>query len=259
VLLNLAVNARDSMVHGGELTIKASNVEIDAQFAATSHDAMEGTYVLLQVSDTGCGMTPEVRERLFEPFFTTKEVGKGTGLGLATVHTVVKNHGGFLRLDSEVGEGTTFNVYLPADLAIRAADAAHPHRGALPRGHDELVLVIDDEHSIVEITQRTLEAFGYRVLTAGNGAEGVALYAKQVRGIALVITDMMMPIMDGVATIHVLACINPSVRIIAASGLELTESIAKASAAGVNDFLQKPFTAETLVRRVREVMDRPGK
>jgi PAS domain S-box-containing protein len=258
VLLNLAVNARDAMSHGGKLSIAASNVTVDAQFAATSQEATAGKYVLLEVSDTGCGMTREVRERIFEPFFTTKEIGKGTGLGLATVHTVVKNHGGFLNLDSEVGEGSTFRIYLPADLSIHTADSTHPIKTELPLGKNELLLVIDDEYSILEITQQTLEAFGYRVITASNGAEAVALYAKQANLIGLVITDMVMPIMDGVATIHVLGCINPSVKIIAASGLELTENIAKASSAGVHDFLQKPYTAETLVRRVREVLDRPS-
>jgi signal transduction histidine kinase/ActR/RegA family two-component response regulator len=257
VLLNLCVNARDSMPKGGRLTISASNVTIDAQFAATSNGAAPGTYILLTVSDTGCGIPPEVRDRIFEPFFTTKEVGKGTGLGLATVHTLVKSHGGFLNLESEVGEGTTFKIYLPADLAIRAPETTQPFPIQMPRGRDELVLVVDDEYSILEITQQTLEAFGYRVVTARNGAEAVSLYAKRVQEVALVLTDMMMPIMDGVATIHVLGCINPNVRIIAATGLELAENMAKANNAGVRDFLQKPYTAETLVRKVREVIDRP--
>jgi PAS domain S-box-containing protein len=258
VLLNLAVNARDSMPLGGKLSITATNITIDAQFAAMSPGASPGPFVLLQVTDNGCGISPEARERIFEPFFTTKDVGKGTGLGLATVHSVVKNHGGFLNVDSEVRVGSTFKIYLPADLAIRPSVSNHPHDADLPRGRYELVLVIDDELSILEITQQTLEAFGYRVVTASNGAEAVALYAKQSADIAVVITDMMMPIMDGVATIHALTCMNPSVRIIAASGLELAENITKATGAGVHDFLQKPFTAETMIRRVREVIDRPA-
>jgi CheY-like chemotaxis protein len=243
------------MPHGGALTLSASNVTLDEQFAATSQDATAGTYVLLQVSDTGCGIPPEVRDRIFEPFFTTKEVGKGTGLGLSTVHTVVKNHGGFLLLDSEVDRGSTFKVYLPADPAHRAEGADPGFPSHLPRGRGELVLVIDDEPSIREITQQTLEAFGYCVITAGDGAEAVTLYAKQAQDVALVLTDMMMPIMDGAATIHVLKCINPNVAIIAASGLELTENIAKALEAGVHDFLQKPYTAQTLIQRVRKVID----
>jgi signal transduction histidine kinase/ActR/RegA family two-component response regulator len=255
LLLNLAVNARDAMPDGGKLTITAENVAIDEQYAGTSQVASAGSHVLLTVTDTGFGIPPEMRERVFEPFFTTKEQGKGTGLGLATVHTVVKSHGGFLTLDSEVGVGTTFKIYLPADLQIRTPNSQHPMVPQLPRGQGELVLVIDDEFSIRDITQQTLEAFGYRVITANDGAQAVVLYAKQAQQIALVITDMMMPIMDGAATINVLMRINPAVRVIATSGLDFADSVAKATRAGVNNFMQKPYTAETLLRLVREVLD----
>jgi PAS domain S-box-containing protein len=255
ILLNLAVNARDAMPHGGTLTLSAANTTIDAQFAATSQEAKEGQYVMLQVTDTGLGIPPEVRDRIFEPFFTTKEVGKGTGIGLATVLTVVRNHGGFLSVESEVGRGSSFKVFLPADPSHRASDSVSPIKTEMPRGHGELVLVVDDESSIRDITQQTLEAFGYHVLTAGDGAEAVALYAKNVREIAAVLTDMMMPIMDGVATIQVLMRINPAVRIIAASGITSDDSVAKARRAGVKYFLLKPYTAETLLTLFREVLD----
>jgi PAS domain S-box-containing protein len=255
VLLNLVVNARDSMPHGGTLVLSASNFTVDAQFAATSHGAKTGAFVLLEVADGGCGIPPEVRDRIFEPFFTTKPVGKGTGLGLATVHTVVKSHGGFLAVESEMERGTTFKVYLPADAVIGKVDSAQPFNAEIPRGRNELVMVVDDEVSIRDITQQTLETFGYRVVTANDGAAAVAIYAKQANEVTLVITDMMMPIMDGAATIHVLKCINPSVRIIAASGLELAENMAKATGAGVFDFLHKPFTAQALLGKVREVID----
>jgi PAS domain S-box-containing protein len=257
VLLNLVVNARDSMPHGGTLAISASNFNVDAQFAATSQDAKTGAFVLLEVADGGSGIPPEVRDRMFEPFFTTKEVGKGTGLGLATVHTVVKSHGGFLAVDSEMDRGSTFKVYLPADAAIRKTEIQSPHTAEIPRGNNELVMVVDDEHSVRDITQQTLEAFGYRVVTAADGASAVAVYAKLVQEVAVVITDMMMPVMDGAATIHVLKCINPSVRIIAASGLELAENMAKATSAGVFVFLQKPFTAQDLLQKVHEVINEP--
>ncbi len=259
VILNLVVNARDAMPHGGTLRLNASNVTIDAQFAATSHDAKAGSYVLLEVADGGCGISPEVRDRIFEPFFTTKEVGKGTGLGLATVHTVVKNHGGFMGVESELERGSTFRIYLPADLTKRNEEPERPSQTAIPRGRNELILVVDDEASIRDITQQTLVAFGYRVITASDGAAAVAIYAKVVQDVSLVITDMMMPIMDGAATIHVLKCINPAVRIIATSGLELTENTAKAAGAGVFDFLQKPFTAKSIVERVRAVIDKPDR
>jgi hypothetical protein len=257
VLLNLVVNARDAMSHGGTLSLKASNIKVDAQYAAMSHDARAGTYVLFEVSDTGCGIPPDVREKIFQPFFTTKEIGKGTGLGLATVQSLVKGHGGFVSVESDIDKGSTFRIYLPADPAIRKADSNRPFDIYVKRGEGELVLVVDDEASIREITQQTLESFGYRVIAAGDGAAAVALYAKCAKDVALVITDMMMPIMDGAATIHVLKCINPLVKVIASSGLELAESIAKANGAGVIDFLRKPFTAHALVRRVREVIDRP--
>ena len=258
ILLNLAVNARDAMPDGGTLTLAASNVTLDAQYASTSPEAKAGLFVLLQVTDTGRGIPPKIRDRIFEPFFTTKEIGKGTGLGLATVHAVVKGHGGFVSLYSEVGMGTTFKIYLPAEPARRTADAVPPTPAELPRGRDELVLVVDDEFSIRHITQQTLEAFGYRVVTASDGAEAVALYAKQAQQIDLVLIDMMMPIMDGAATIRVLSRINPAVKIIAASGLEVTENVVKATSAGVNDFLPKPYTAEVLLKRIREVLDRPA-
>jgi signal transduction histidine kinase/ActR/RegA family two-component response regulator len=258
VLLNLAVNARDAMPEGGTLTLSATNITIDAQYAGTSHEAKAGTYVLLQVTDTGVGIPPAVRERIFEPFFTTKTLGKGTGLGLATVHTVVKSHGGFLSVESEEGEGTTFKIYLPASPSQPTDPTANPFQMDMPRGHDELVLVIDDEVVIRDITQQTLTTFGYRVLTASDGAEGVALYAKHAQEISLVLTDMMMPVMDGAATIQVLTRMNPAIRIIVVSGFELTENVAKVTRAGVHDFLAKPYTAQTMLRLVREVLDRPS-
>jgi PAS domain S-box-containing protein len=257
LLLNLVVNARDAMEHGGTLTLAATNVKVDAQFAATSRGAKAGSYVLIEATDTGCGIPESVREKIFEPFFTTKAEGKGTGLGLATVQMVVKSHGGFLSVESEVERGSTFRIYIPADPAYCSLNLARPFEADIPRGRDELILVVDDESSIREITQQTLESFGYRVIVAGDGAAAVAIYAKRVTEISLVLIDMMMPIMDGSATIHVLRCINPAVKIIAASGLELTENIARATGAGVTDFLLKPYTAEVLFQRVRNAIDRP--
>jgi len=260
VLLNLAVNARDAMPNGGTLTLSASNLTLDDQFVGACPAASLGRHVLLQVSDTGLGIPLEIRDRIFEPFFTTKEIGKGTGFGLATVHTVVKAHGGFLNVDSEVGRGTTFKIYLPADPAtLRTAPSTPPFQTELPRGRDELVLVIDDELSVRDITQRTLEAFGYRVITAHDGAEAVALYTKQAQQISLVLTDMMMPGMDGAATIQVLKRIDPTVRIIIVSGLEVSENVAKCTKDGAYDFLAKPYTAKTLITLVRTVLDRAAR
>jgi CheY-like chemotaxis protein len=258
VLLNLAVNARDAMPHGGTLTLSASNLNIDAQYAGMTPEAKAGPHVLLKVSDTGVGIAPEVRERIFEPFFTTKELGKGTGIGLATVHTVAKSHGGFVSFESELGRGTTFKVYLPADPAYLTAETERPAVPDLPAGRDELVLVVDDEYAIREITQQTLETFGYRVMTARDGAEAVALYVKHAQEIAIVLTDMMMPVMDGAATIQVLRRINPAVRIIAASGIDSGDPVANAGIAGVGHFLLKPFTAECLLTLMRTALDKPA-
>jgi PAS domain S-box-containing protein len=259
VLLNLAVNARDAMPHGGILTLAASNVTFDAQYAGTSHEAKPGPHVLLRVTDTGMGIAPEVRDRIFEPFFTTKGVGEGTGIGLATVHAIVKSHGGFITVESVVGHGTTFTIHLPADPALRSHVTQHPFTPVeLPGGHGELVLVVDDESSIREITQQTLEAFGYKVIVATNGAEAVALYAMQAPTISAVLTDMMMPIMDGAAVIKVILRINPAARIIAASGIDSKDAVTKAGIAGVKHFLAKPYTAETLLLLLREVIDTPA-
>lgn len=255
VLLNLTVNARDAMPDGGDLTITVSNFIVDAQFASTSSKAKEGSYVRLKVTDNGCGIPVEIRERIFEQFFTTKAQGKGTGLGLATVFTVVKNHGGFQTIESEVGQGTTFNIYLPADLSLSNSEVISNGPTVLLEGRNELVLVVDDEHSICEITQATLERFGYRVITARNGAEAVAIYAKQSHEIDIVLTDMMMPEMDGNATIEVMKILNPSVRIIAVSGIESTGKMARSRHAVVRDFILKPFTAEYLLSSLRKVLD----
>jgi len=254
VLLNLAVNARDAMPQGGTLTITLSNLTVAAHATNGRPEPSSGRHVLLQVSDTGLGIPPEIREHIFEPFFTTKEVGKGTGFGLATVHTVIKSHGGFVNVESEIGRGSTFNIFLPADPAQRTVVTTPPFPVELPHGRNELVLVVDDEYSIRDITQRTLESFGYRVITANNGAEAVELYTKQAQEISLVLTDMMMPVMDGAATVTALAGTNPLVKIIVVSGLE----IAKATRARVQDFLPKPYTALSLLRMVRDVLDRPA-
>jgi CheY-like chemotaxis protein len=246
------------MPKGGTFTLAAANIDLDARFVGSHAEAKIGAYVLLQVSDTGEGMRPEIRKRIFEPFFTTKETGKGTGIGLATVHAIVKSHGGFLCVESELGQGTTFKVYLPADSEHRATDATQRARAEPPRGRGELVLVVDDEFSIRSITQQTLEAFGYRVLTADNGADAVALFAKQPSDIALVLTDMMLPVMDGAATIRAIRLINPSVRIIATSGVDSADAVVATSVGVTHLFLLKPYTAEILLNRIREALDQPA-
>ncbi|MBC8039226.1 MAG: PAS domain S-box protein, partial [Opitutaceae bacterium] len=258
VLLNLCVNARDAMPEGGRLTITAENVQIDAHYAAMNIEAKPGPHVAVEVEDTGTGIPQGIIDKIFDPFFTTKEVGKGTGLGLSTSIAIIKGHAGFIRVYSEPGKGTRFRVYLPA-----SSSAAHPGSAAaqpveLPRGNGERVLVVDDETSIRDVTRQTLERFGYEVLLACDGAEAVTLYNAQRDRIALVITDMMMPVMDGAATIHALTKINPDIRIIAASGITANGGVAKAASLGVKHFLPKPYTASTLLKILRQVLEDPA-
>jgi PAS domain S-box-containing protein len=250
VLMNLCVNARDSMPNGGTLTISAENLNLDAHYAGLNLEARPGPYVFIQVEDSGSGIPPGIVEKIFDPFFTTKEVGKGTGLGLSTSLAIVKSHGGFMRVYSEVGKGTKFQINLPARTgASDGADAEIVTE--MPRGNGELILVVDDELSVRQITQRTLETFGYWAIVASDGAEAMAIYAQRGAEIAVVLTDMMMPVMDGPATIQMLRKINPAVRIIAASGLSANSQI---GSLGVKHFLPKPYTAETLLKVLQETL-----
>ncbi len=252
VLLNLCVNARDAMSQGGKLTVSAKNEILDEHYAAMHIEAKPGPYVVISVQDTGTGIPPQILDKIFDPFFTTKEVGKGTGLGLATTAAIVKSHGGFINVYSELGRGTTFRVYLPAS-GEGPADTIAETTNLLPRGNGEVILVVDDESSIREITRQTLEAFGYRVLTAADGADAIATYARR-SDIAVVLTDMMMPILDGTATIHALKRMNPQVRVIAATGLATANQRDAAMAAGARHFLQKPYSADAVLTLLREVL-----
>ena len=252
VLLNLCVNARDAMPAGGLLTVTARNEMIDADFVAKYPEATFGPFVILEVADTGEGIPPRVMERVFEPFFTTKEIGKGTGLGLSTSLAIVKNHEGFITVENRVGGGTVFQVGLPAVLhPVEAPFEAVPKE--LLRGAGDLILIIDDESAILSFTGQTLEAFGYRVLTATNGAEGTVKYAQYMGEIGAVLTDMTMPVMDGATTIRELMRIDPSVKIIAASGLS-AKGVETAAGEGVRHFLAKPYSAETMLRTLHEVL-----
>ena len=255
ILLNLCVNARDAMPNGGSLTVGAENCLLDEQYAAMNIQAKAGRYVIISVTDSGTGIPPAIIDKIFEPFFTTKDINKGTGLGLSTVIAIVKSHDGFVNVYSEPGQGTTFKVYLPATEGSSEAQGQESEIVSLPRGCGETILVVDDEASIRTITSQTLEAFGYRVLAATDGAEAVAVYAEHKKEIAVVLTDMMMPVMDGAATIHALMRINPAIKIIAASGLNSNGGVATASSAGVKHFLTKPYTAGTLLKTMRAILD----
>lgn len=254
VMMNLCVNARDAMPQGGRLTLSLKNEMIDEVFAGTNPGSKAGRHVVIEVSDTGTGIPADIRERIFDPFFTTKEIGKGTGLGLATVLTIVNAHGGFINVYSEPGRGTRFKVCLPAaeESELRPPAEAPPTK--LPAGNGELVLVVDDDEAVRMITRKTLEHFGYRVVTATNGAEASAIYAEHRSDIAVVLTDMAMPVMDGPATIVALKAMNPAVKIIGSSGHAQTGAVNRAAEAGVKHFIPKPYTAETLLRIVHQIL-----
>jgi CheY-like chemotaxis protein len=255
ILLNLCVNARDAMPNGGSLTIGAENCVLDEQYAAMNIEAKAGRFVTISVTDSGTGIPQDLLDKIFMPFFTTKEVNKGTGLGLSTVMAIAKSHDGFVKVYSEPGKGTTFKVYLPA-MEISSEARKQPSRNvSLPRGNGETVLVVDDEAAILSITSQTLQAFGYRVLTATDGADALAVFVQHKNEIAVVLTDMMMPIMDGAATIHALMRINPTVKIIAVSGLNAYGGVVKASGTGIKHFLTKPYSAETLLEALRAILD----
>jgi PAS domain S-box-containing protein len=257
VLLNLCVNARDAMPRGGRLTLGLENVEIDANSAAMSPGLQPGPYVLINVQDDGVGIPPEQRDRIFEPFFTTKEVGKGTGLGLSTSLAIVKSHGGFINLYSEVGNGSQFKVYFPADAVREDPEVSSDDSPRLPRGQGETILVVEDEEVIREVAQAILEGLGYRVLVAANGAEAIGVYARHQSTIAVVLTDMAMPVMDGEALMVALKALNPRVRVIGSSGFAVNGLPPKARSAGIQHFIAKPYTAESLLKTIRTVLESP--
>jgi CheY-like chemotaxis protein len=218
-------------------------------------DAKPGTYVTMSVVDNGLGIPPNIIDKIFEPFFTTKESGKGTGLGLSTVLGIVKSHGGFVNVYSEEGKGANFRVYLPATKATEKQPATI-EPADLPMGHGELVLLVDDELAIREITGATLEIYGYRVMTANDGAEAIALYAQHKNEIAAVVTDMMMPFMDGQATIRALQKLDPEAKIIAVSGLMQNHKADEVANNGKVIFLHKPYTTEKLLKTLRKLLKR---
>jgi hypothetical protein len=215
--------------------------------------ASAGNFIVLTVTDTGTGISPEIIDRIFDPFFTTKESGQGTGLGLATVQGIVTSHGGFITVESQPGTGTMFKIYLPAHEAANRTEAEAIRNEILPGG-GEMVLVIDDEDAIRETARTTLELFGYRALTADNGATALGIFAGHKDEISVVITDMMMPVMDGRVTIRALQKLNPQVRIIASSGLTDSIDAADLDRLGVKTFLIKPYDAKTLLKTVAQAL-----
>ncbi len=252
-LLNLCVNARDAMPEGGRLILAVENAAVDDQTAAQTPGAHPGAFVRLRVTDTGTGIPPEVQERIFEPFFTTKGVGKGTGLGLSTVLGIVKGHGGFIRLESRAGQGTTFDLYFPAAPAGRTprgvgvADSSPPWQ----RVDDELVLVVDDEAAVREVARQALEEFGYRVIICGTGAEAVQVFRSQRSEVRLVVTDMMMPEMDGPTLVQALRQIEPAVPIVGITGVADAATMERLEGLSLVALVAKPFTIGQLLAAMR--------
>lgn len=261
MLMNLCVNARDAMANaekngtgGGTLTVQAENVVLDHEYVQLHREAKPGPHVVLTVSDTGPGIAPGILDKIFEPFVTGKRGGKGSGLGLFTVSTIVKNHQGHLQVKSEPGKGTAFKIFLPAlseNIRVHTCPSV-VSSPAPPRGNGEWVLVVDNEVSVREITTATLEHFGYRVLTAGDGTEALARYAKYQDRISLVVSDLVMPYMDGPSTIRALRRMNPALKIMAVSG-----RLESKPALGQPDipFLEKPFSSEKLLVCVHKILN----
>jgi CheY-like chemotaxis protein len=254
IVLNLSVNARDAMPMGGTLGIETANVELDEEYARLHIDLDPGWHVVLTLTDTGTGITPEVQARLFEPFFTTKEPGKGTGLGLATVHGIVKGSGGSVQVYTELGKGTAFKVYFPRATGEEIAVEA-PRPVAQPRSGNFTVLVVDDAEGLRELVQRLLQREGYRVLIAGNATEALQV-VEQGPPIDVMLTDVVMPGASGPELTAMVLERHPSLKVIYMSGYTEDAIVQHGVLRPGIAFLNKPFTSDALARKVREVLDR---
>ncbi|MGH9358122.1 MAG: PAS domain S-box protein [Terriglobia bacterium] len=254
VILNLAINARDAMLHGGSLKLKASSVTVEEGFTSEGVRVQPGAYALLEITDTGCGMDPETRSRAFEPFFTTKEKGKGTGLGLSTVYGIIKQSSGYIWLNSEPGRGAAFTIYLP-----RVDEAASPAKtfeaALLPHRGNETILLVEDEESVRELLRRALRSKGYRILEAKNGEEALAVCANWRQPIHLALTDVVMPQMNGRELARRIASLHPETKVLYMTGYagnrigsaEVLEEDAQ--------FIQKPFSADAIADKIRTILD----
>jgi two-component system cell cycle sensor histidine kinase/response regulator CckA len=253
VILNLAVNARDAMPNGGTLTLRTTNVSVDAVEAARRPPMSPGDYVLLSITDTGHGMNPETKAHIFEPFFTTKEVGKGTGLGLATVYGIVKQSGGFIWVQSSLGKGTTFEIYLPQASGPVASASPEAKPAALPRG-TETILVVEDEPDVRDLASRFLNDRGYNVLTAKDGAHALEVFAQYPGKVHLILTDLVMPRMSGKELCKRVKALRPEVKVLFMSGYADYAHGDPAHTPPPGLFLQKPFSQAALVRFVRNAL-----
>jgi two-component system cell cycle sensor histidine kinase/response regulator CckA len=257
VLLNLCVNARDAMPKGGALRIRGRNTTVEPSDPVTGKGLSPGSYVVIEVSDTGTGIDPTMLERIWEPFFTTKEKDRGTGLGLSTVRGIIENHHGLIEIDSALGRGTTFRIHLPAAEGPARPATAAPF--ATAAGNNELILVVDDEADIREVITATLVSNGYRILTASNGTEAVALFAPRTAEIELVVSDLHMPGLEGSTLGTVLRRLKPDVRLLAMSGMSGGGKAAPLHDVFNGAFLKKPFSLDALLSAVRRELSKAAK
>lgn len=253
LFMSLCVYANNAMPHGGVFSIKVENIILDQNYAGMDPEAKAGPYVVISVSDSGKGIPKDHIERIFDPFFTTAESNAHLGISLSTVLSIVKSHEGFIRVESEVGKGTHFRIYLPA-IHTQEPEVTQKRKRELPLGKGEVILVVDDEAAIREITKATLETFGYKVVTASDGAEAVAMFVEHCSEIKLVLTDIMMPCMNGDTAIRAILQIDENARIIATSGLTSREQVEEVIGKDGISFLPKPYTADRLVHTVNEVL-----
>lgn len=252
-LLNLYVNAWQAMPIGGEIFLKTENVFLDETFVQP-YDVASGNYVKVTISDTGVGIDRDTQARIFEPFFTTKEMGRGTGLGLASVYGIIKNHGGYINVYSEKGEGTTFSIYLPASEKEALAPPEDIHL-PINKG-SETILLIDDEQMIIDVGSELLEELGYTVVSALSGTEALDVYTENQSSIDLIIMDMIMPGLGGGETFDRLKEIDPEIKVLLSSGYSINGQATQIIERGCDGFIQKPFNVQQLSERIREILDR---
>jgi CheY-like chemotaxis protein len=253
VIMNLVLNSRDAMPGHGKLIIETANVIIDEDYASTHADTTPGPYVMISVTDTGAGMTRDVREKLFEPFFTTKEKGKGTGLGLPSVYGIVKQSGGFVWVYSEPGKGTTFKVYLPKSEETRSTSRNTPTRNR--KIGSETILLVEDDDEVRSVATRILRRNGYRVLEAGNGADALRVCEEEDEPVDLIVTDIVMPEMNGPELAEKIREKQPDARILFTSGYTEDAVIRQSFLHPGEAFIEKPFTPASLAKKARELLD----
>lgn len=245
VIMNLCLNARDAMPEGGTLRLSTRNIFINETYVRLNHDARVGSYIAITIEDTGGGIAPEILSRIFDPFFTTKQLNEGAGLGLAIAANIIKHHNGFIDVSSTIGKGTKFQVFLPAEKIL--IDEESETFQDLPKGNETAILIVDDEPSICKMSETLLKSYGYRVLTARNGIEAIALFTENKDKIDVILMDLLMPSMDGTSAIEELKKINPQVKIVVTSGLDSCND-------GIGGVLQKPYTTEELAIALNNII-----